>query len=244
MTTRPPEGRRVRPQAAAATAAADPIGSPAASGAPQRPMRAGVAAAPGGFAPAAGPAGRPVRGRPAADAGAPAAAGRPDRRAAAAPAARVTRLEVFPPRSSVGKHPFFSQLAAAMADLYEVLHAEIAALDAGEPEKLEILRHRKDGLATIYLEALVNLRRDEALKACLGEADREALRQAGDALRDASTENMRRLQARIDTVGDIINSVIEAARTGTDNDLKVYEQNGTVGGGNRVAARLGLDTAL
>ncbi|MGC2855649.1 hypothetical protein ACM64Y_09240 [Novispirillum sp. DQ9] len=231
--------RRVRPQAAAPSA-----GTPDEPAAPQRPQRGRAAPAPA--TPAASstsaPTGRPVRGRSTATTTASARAER--RPAAAAAPVRVEPLVVFAPRSAAAKDDFFGPMASVMADLYEVLHMEIAALDAGTPEKLEILRHRKDGLANIYLEALVNLRRDESLKARLDEVDRVALRKAGEALRVATTENMRRLQARIDTVTGIINSVIEAARTGGDDALKVYEPDGTVGASQRPTARLGLDTAL
>lgn len=234
--------RRVRPQAPdAAPQTESPAGGDAA--APQRPQRGRPAAA---AAPQA--AARPTRGRTAAPA---ATAGRADRRtsaapsrATAAPAARIEPLVVFAPRSAAAKDPFFGPMASTMQDLYEVLHMEIAALDADEPEKLEILRHRKDGLANIYLESLVNLRRDESLKARLDDVDRAALHKAGDAVRAATVENMRRLQARIDTVTDVINSVIEAARTGGDDALKIYEPDGKVGTGQRATARLGLDTAL
>lgn len=243
--TRAPETRRVRPQAGASATPSDD----AANGVPQRPVR-GRPAAPQDSAPAptATPQGRPVRGRAqapvSAQANAPANAGGRRSAPAAAPVAPVAPLVVFAARSAAAKDAFFGPMGEVMTELHEVLHKEIAALDASETDKLDILRHRKDGLAKIYLEALVNLRRDETLKARLDEVDREALRQAGEAIRTATVENMRRLQARIDTVGDVINSVIEAARTGSDTALKVYEQDGKVGSGERATSRLGLDTAL
>lgn len=249
--------RRVRPQAAGPSA--DTAEEAATAQRPQRTRAAAsggnpVRAATGGSPvratrPAASeaPAGRPTRGRAAAT---PAPAGRAGRRgAAAAPSAaptakRLDPLVVFAPRSPALKDSFFGPMAGTMEDLHEVLLMEIDALDAGSPEKLEILRHRKEGLANIYLEALVNLRRDDTLKLRLDEVDRTALHKAGEALREATVENMRRLQARIDTVTGVINSVIEAARTGGDNSLKVYEPDGKVGGAQRPTARLGLDTNL
>lgn len=234
----PAEGRKVRPQA----------GTSATADAPEQ-QRATRATRPAASADAStpAPATRPVRGRaagPAASSSTTTGTPRAERRPASAPAVTVAPLVVFGPRAAAAKDAFFGPMADVMTELHGVLHAEIAALDNGDTATLDILRHRKDGLAGIYLECLVNLRRDEALKSRLDVADREALRQAGEALRVATTENMRRLQARIDTVSDVINSVIEAARTGGDDSLKVYEQNGTVGGGQRPTSRLGLDTAL
>ncbi len=234
MSTRPPEARKVRPQAGAAEAVT-----------PQRATRATRPAASPDATASAEATARPSRGRaaaPAASATPSRAPARADRRPA--PAAAVAPLVVFGPRAAATKDAFFGPMAEVMTELHGVLHAEIAALDDGDTATLDILRHRKDGLAGIYLECLINLRRDETLKNRLDEADREALRQAGETLRVATVENMRRLQARIDTVSDVINSVIEAARTGGDDSLKVYEQNGTVGGGQRPTSRLGVDTAL
>jgi hypothetical protein len=159
-------------------------------------------------------------------------------------AAAVAPLVVFPARSTAAKDAFFGPMAEVMAELYDVLYKEIVALDAGQLETLEILRLRKEGLASIYLESLVNLRKDELLKARLAEVDREALRQAGERLRVATTENMRRLKARIDSVSGVVEALIEAARNGGDNALTVYEQNGMIGGIDRPTSRLGLDTAL
>ncbi|MFA7430213.1 MAG: hypothetical protein WCZ23_08670, partial [Rhodospirillaceae bacterium] len=137
MSSRAPETRRVRPQAGAASGDA-PSEGPVLAG---RMMRNRPAAS-ASVAPAA-PAGRPMRAPAAA---APAAAGRPERRPA--PAAAAAPLVVFGPRSAAAKDAFYGPMAEVMTELYDVLHKEIAALDAGELDTLEILRVRKEGLAS------------------------------------------------------------------------------------------------
>lgn len=209
--------RRTRTQAAA------PETPP---GRPLRPVRGGAAAI-----------GAPVSSRATATRSSSA-------RSAPRPVAPFAPLEVFPPRATALRDPFFARLADVMQDLFRILNEESDALDDARPEHLDALRERKDGLTTIYLECLVTLRKDESLRTRLDPADRDALKAAGERLREVSVTNMRRLQARINTVNGVVGALMEAARTVQGEELKVYEADGKIGSTAPLTARLGVDTNL
>lgn len=182
----------------------------------------------------ASPADRPVRPQRAAVAGdAAAAPTRGSRAGRPAPAARSTgparRPDPLPlPRARSG---FLGNICSVMEDLYDVLNQETAALEARDMALVAHLQDRKDGLAKLYIECIVNLRSDPDIAKSLSDTDRAALKAAGEVMRKTVDDNMHQLTAGIGAVESVIQSVIDIAKDLGSQDVQVYQSQGTMADG-------------
>lgn len=125
-------------------------------------------------------------------------------------------------------YPIFAELFDLMHELYDLLKRETASIQAKDFDAVSKFALRKAGLTRLYEDSLANLNKREDLKKRLTEEEREAVLAGGKMLREAAEENMKILQANINAVSQVIDTVVEVAKQMNSELLSTYGDTGTL----------------